>query len=224
MMIDWIPVVLTLKLACATTMLLLIVGVPLACWLTFSRHPLQPLVSTVVTMPLVLPPSVLGFYLLILLGPNGPVGRWTQHVLGMRLVFSFAGLVIGASIFSLPFMVNAVKAGLASIPRNLIEASYSLGKGRLQTVWSIVLPHARPAVIGGSVMSFAHTIGAFGIILMLGGNIPGQTRVASVAIYSEVEAVNYTAAHAYSLTLLAISFFVVIVMNMTNKKSAGVLG
>jgi len=221
MMIDWIPVVLTLKLACATTMILLIVGVPLACWLTFSRHPLQPLVSTVVTMPLVLPPSVLGFYLLIFLGPNGPVGRWTQHVLGMRLVFSFAGLVIGASIFSLPFMVNAVKSGLASIPRNLIEASYSLGKGRLQTVWSIVLPHARPAVIGGSVMSFAHTIGAFGIILMLGGNIPGQTRVASVAIYSEVEAVNYAAAHLYSFVLLVISFCVVAAVNVMNKKTIG---
>lgn len=221
-MISFVPIILTLKLACITTIWLLLIGVPLTCWLAFSRSPVKFIVSTLITMPLVLPPSVLGFYLLILLKPDGFIGSWIARIFGIRMVFSFTGLVIGASIFSLPFMVNALKVGLESIPENLIEASYSLGKSRLQTLWCVVLPHVKPAIITGIIMSFAHTVGAFGIILMLGGNIPGETQVASVAIYSEVEAVNYTAAHVYSLILLGISFAVVFTVNMINGKHAEV--
>lgn len=217
-MLDWSPIVLTLKLAAVTTIILLLIGVPLAYWLAYTRRGFSSLIEPLVSMPLVLPPSVLGFYLLVLFSPHAPLGNFLEHYFNLRVVFTFAGLVIGSVIFSLPFMVNPVKAGFESIPVSLIESAYTLGKSPWQTFTKVLIPNNMPALVTGTVMSFAHTIGEFGVVLMIGGNIPGETRVASMAIYSEVEALNYPAAHAYSLFLIILAFAIVFTLNLFNKR------
>jgi len=214
---DLSPLVLTFKLAVITTVILLAVGVPLAYWLTFSRSRMKTLVEPLVSMPLVLPPTVLGFYILVLFSPNSLIGNFFETVLHVRVVFTFLGLVIGSVIFSLPFMVNPIKAALESFPHSLIEASYTLGKSRRETLLKVILPNIKPAIITGVVMAFAHTVGEFGVVLMIGGSIPGSTRTASIAIFSEVEALNYGNAYVYSGILFLIAFAILFTLNLLNR-------
>lgn len=215
---DWAPLLLTFKLAAVTTAILLVLGVPLAYLLAFGRFHGKPLVETLVSMPLVLPPSVLGFYLLLAFSPQNFFGRLLAEHFNLQLVFSFAGLVIGSVIFSLPFMVQPIQAGFQSLPISLIEAADTLGKPRRVTLWRVLLPNIKPALLAGTVLSFAHTVGEFGVVLMIGGNIPGVTRVASLAIYDEVESLNYAAAHVYAGVLFAVTFVILLAVYLFNKR------
>lgn len=218
MIYDWEPLWLTFKLAALTTLILLFIGVPLAYWIAFSRSRFKVLAETLVSMPLVLPPSVLGFYLLLAFSPQSMVGAFLESHFSLRLVFSFAGLVTGSVIFSLPFMVQPLQSGFQSLPSSLMEAAYTLGKSRLQTLRHVLLPNIKPALLSGIVLSFAHTVGEFGVVLMIGGNIPGETRVASIAIFTEVESLNYGAANFYAGVLFAISFAVLLTVYVVNKR------
>jgi len=213
---DWAPLILTLKLALVTTLCLLVVAIPLANWLAHSRSRLKPVIETLVSMPLVLPPTVLGFYLLMVFSPASTIGSWLNEHLGLQLVFSFEGLVVASIIYSLPFMVHPLQAGLAGLPASLREASYVLGKSSTTTLFKVLLPNIKPALLTGIVLSFAHTIGEFGVVLMIGGNIPGETKVASITIYDQVEALNYDAANAYSLILFAITFVILLTVYLSN--------
>ncbi|WP_298309752.1 molybdate ABC transporter permease subunit [uncultured Aquimarina sp.] len=213
---DWSPIILTAKLALVTTMILLIVSIPLAYWLAHSKSRIKPVVETLVSMPLVLPPTVLGFYLLMTFSPGNAFGSWLQDWFGIRLIFSFSGLVIGSVIYSLPFMVNPIQSGLASLPASLTEASYVLGKSKIKTLFSVLLPNIKPSLLTGIVLAFAHTVGEFGVVLMIGGNIPEKTKVVSIAIYDEVEALNYSNAHTYSLILVIITFIVLLSVYLIN--------
>lgn len=219
MTFDFSPLFLTFQLAIVTTILLVVVGAPLAYWLAFSRRAWKAVVEPIVSLPLVLPPTVLGFYILILFSPRYPLGRFLETYFDVRVVFTFLGLVIGSVVFSLPFMVNPVKAGFQNVPKRFYEAAYTLGKSEWETLVHVMLPHIRPALLTGIVMSFAHTLGEFGVVLMVGGNIPGQTRVASIAIFSQVEAMNYTYAHIYALVLLGISFAILFVLHRSHRKA-----
>lgn len=207
---DWQPLLLTFELAALTTIILLFIGIPLACSLAFSRSRLKPVFEALVSMPLVLPPSVLGFYFLLAFSPQFAFGQWLAQTLDIRLVFSFAGLVIGSVIFSLPFMVHPIQTGLQGLPFSLIEASRTLGKPDIHTLFYVLLPNIKAALLAGVVLSFAHTIGEFGVVLMIGGNIPGVTKVASIAIYNEVESLNYGAAHFYAMVLFVVSFSILL--------------
>ncbi len=215
-MMDWGPLILTFKLALITTVILVILGIPLAYWLAYSKSKIKPIIETLVSMPLVLPPTVLGFYLLVAFSPSSAFGNWINEWIGLRLIFSFEGLVIASIIYSLPFMVQPIQSGLAGLPKQYKEASYILGKSKRTTLFKILLPNIKPALLTGVVLSFAHTIGEFGVVLMIGGNIPGETKVASIAIYDEVEALNYDTANTYSLILLAITFFILLTVYLVN--------
>lgn len=215
-MIDWEPLLLTFKLAAITTGILLVVAVPLGYYLAYSRSRFKPVLETLVSMPLVLPPTVLGFYLLVTFSTGHPVGQFIESWLGIRLLFSFPGLVIGSVIYSLPFMVQPIQAGFSSLPKSLKEAAYVLGKSRFTTLRKVLLPNMKPALLSGIVLAFAHTVGEFGVVLMIGGNIPGHTRVASIAIYDEVEALNYEAANTYSMILFAITFLLLLLVYLFN--------
>ncbi|WP_445385325.1 molybdate ABC transporter permease subunit [Robiginitalea sp. IMCC44478] len=213
---NWNPLVLTFELALATTLLLLFLGLPLAYWLAHTRSRIKPVVETLVSMPLVLPPTVLGFYFLIAFSPGNSFGAWLDQWLGLQLVFSFEGLVLASLIYSLPFMVHPVQAGFSGLPPSLREAAFVLGKSKWQTLLKVQLPNIRASLLTGVVLSFAHTVGEFGVVLMIGGNIPGETRVASIAIYEEVEAMNYGMANFYSLILFAITFFILLTVYLAN--------
>jgi molybdate transport system permease protein len=215
---EWQPLVLTFQLAAMTTAILLVIGIPLAYWIAHTRIRVKPVVETLVSMPLVLPPSVLGFYLLLAFSPQNAFGQWLEQWFHIRLVFSFAGLVIGSVIFSLPIMVQPVQAGFQNLPVSLIEASRTLGKRDIVTLFRVLLPNIKPALLSGTVLSFAHTVGEFGVILMIGGNIPGVTKVASIAIYDEVESLNYAAANFYALVLFAVTFAILLTVYVANKK------
>lgn len=215
---------LTFKLAAITTLLLLLVGIPVAYWLSRMRSRLKPILEALVSMPLVLPPTVLGFYLLLAFSPAGAFGGWLETQFGLRLVFSFEGLVVGSILYSLPFMVQPVQAGFEAVPKQLAEASYMLGKSRRETFFRILLPNIQPALVSGAVLSFAHTVGEFGVILMIGGNIPGETRVASIAIYDEVEGLNYAVANQYALVLIVFTFFILLLVYGYNRRAAKTLG
>ncbi|WP_224703586.1 molybdate ABC transporter permease subunit [Devosia aquimaris] len=205
----WIPIRLTLALAALNTLILLLVGTPIAWWLARSQSRVRELVGAVVSMPLVLPPTVLGFYLLIALGPNGP-GGWIAGLWGGRtLAFSFAGLVIGSIFYSLPFMVQPLRNGFAAIGDDALEAAATLGASRWQRFWRVALPLARPGYITGAVMTFAHTVGEFGVVLMIGGNIPGQTKVIAIALYDYVERLQWGEAHAIALGMVIFAFVVI---------------
>jgi len=215
---SWQPLWLTFKLAILTTGALLLVGAPLAYGLAHWESRFKYFVQTLVSMPLVLPPTVLGFYLLLLFNPANMVGRFLDSTFNLRLVFTFEGLVVASVIYSLPFMVNPIQAGFQSLPASLAEASYTLGKSRLQTFWKVLLPNLKPSLLTGTVMSFAHTVGEFGVILMIGGSIPGETKVASIAIYEEVEALNYQTANAYALVLFSITFTILLTVYLVNRR------
>jgi molybdate transport system permease protein len=211
---------LTFKLAAVTTAILLVIAIPLASFLVFSKMRFKSIIETIVSMPLVLPPSVLGFYLLLAFSPASAIGEFlTSH--GIRLAFSFEGLVIGSVLFSLPFMVHPIQSALAQVPVSIFEAAYTLGKSKIETMVRVILPSIRHGLISGIVLAFAHTVGEFGVILMIGGNIPDETRVASIAIYDEVESLNYAMAHQYAITLFAITFAILLLVYTLNKKSLG---
>lgn len=212
----WDPIILTLKLALVTTALLLLIGLPISYWLANSSSRIKPIVETLISMPIVLPPTVIGFYLLVAFSPNNAFGNWLNDVFGIQLVFSFPGLVIASIIYSLPFMIHPIQSGLSSLPKSLQDASFLLGKSRWKTFLKIELPNIRKSLLTGVVLSFAHTIGEFGVVLMIGGNIPRETKVASIAIYEEVEALNYTSAHTYSLILFALTFTILLLVNLFN--------
>ncbi len=195
---------LTLRLAIIVSIILLIISLPLAYWLAFSRRNSKFLAEAFVSLPIVLPPTVLGFYLLVALAPLSPLGRWYQSLTGHGLAFTFTGLVIGSVIYSLPFAVQPTAASFASIDRKLLEASAILGASRWRTFWRIILPLGFPGVLTGFVLSFAHTLGEFGVVLMIGGNIPGATQTVSILIYDQVQALNYRVANETALLLLAI--------------------
>lgn len=218
--IDWHPIGLSLALASVTTVVLLLLVIPLAWWLANMRWRGKPLLEAVLGLPLVLPPSVLGFYLLLAFGPQYGLGVWLKNTLGLNLVFSFEGLVLASVIAGLPFMLRPLQAGFEALPASLAEAAYTLGKSPLRTLVSVLLPNLRPALLAGTVLSFAHTLGEFGVILMIGGNIPGVTRVASIALYNEVEALNYSSAHIYAGILVAISFAMLLIVHLVQHQPA----
>ena len=209
---DWSAVRLTAQLAALTTLLLLVVGTPIGWWLARTRSRAKPLVAALVAMPIVLPPTVMGFYLLLLMGPQGPVGQLTQALGLGRLPFSFAGLVVASVLYSMPFVVQPLQQAFEAIPERTLEAAATLRAGPWDRFFSVVLPLARPGFLTASVLGFAHTVGEFGVVLMIGGNIPGTTQVLSIAIYDQVESLQYATAHLWSALLLGFSFIVLLVM------------
>jgi molybdate transport system permease protein len=215
-MMDWQPLVLTFKLALVTTLLLLVISVPLSYWLAHTKSRVKPFIETLVSMPLVLPPTVLGFYMLVAFSPANAFGSWLNEYLGIQLIFSFKGLVFASVIYSLPFMVHPIQAGFSNLPSSITEASYVLGKSKITTLFKVLLPNIKPSLLTGVVLAFAHTIGEFGVVLMIGGNMPGKTKVASIAIYDEVEALNYDVANWYSLILFAITFSILLLVYLVN--------
>jgi len=214
---DWSAVRLTAQLAALTTLLLLIVGTPIGWWLARTRSRFKPLVASLVTMPLVLPPSVMGFYLLLLLGPQGPVGQLTQALGLGRLPFSFAGLVVASVLYSMPFVVQPLQQAFEAIPERTLEAAATLRAGPWDRFFSVVLPLARPGFLTASVLGFAHTVGEFGVVLMIGGNIPGVTRVLSVAIYGHVEALEFEAAHRLAAGMVVFAMVVLVALYMLSR-------
>ncbi len=196
---------LTLRLAASTTAILLAVALPLAWWIASGRSPARAFLQAIVALPLVLPPTVLGFYLLVALGPLTPLGRLLIHIVGHPLAFSFAGLLIGSLLYSLPFAVQPLVAGFSAIDRGYLEAAAGLGVSPLGTFTSVVLPMARASILTGLLLTFTHTVGEFGVVLMLGGNIPGATRTLSISLYDQVQDFNYAAANRTALLLLAFS-------------------
>ncbi len=215
-MIDWLPLWLSVKLALATTIILLVIGIPLSYWLAYATQRWKVIVEACVSLPMVLPPSVLGFYLLLAFSPAGAFGRFLDHYLDIRLVFTFQGLIIASIIYSLPFMINPLLAGFNNLPPHLREASRTLGKSDLTTLRYILLPNIRPSLITGAILCFAHTIGEFGVVMMIGGSIPGQTKLASVAVYDEVQSGHYNLANHYAIILLAFSFLLLLLVYTIN--------
>jgi len=208
---DWQAIALSFRLSACTAFLLLVLGLPLASWLANTRWRGRFLIEALVALPIVLPPTVLGFYVLMAIGPLSPVGRFYESVFGHRLPFTFQGLLVASVLYSLPFAVQPFTSALATVDRRLVEASWCLGVGKFATFFRIALPLAWPGVLTGIVLSFAHTMGEFGVVLMIGGNIPGVTRTVSISIYDEVQALNYSAANQTALALLLFSFAVLVI-------------
>ena len=217
-MIEWRALFLTLKLALVVCTTLFMIGLPIAAWLSFTRWRWKFLVESVVALPLVLPPTVLGFYVLVALGSNSPIGGWYRHLTGHGLAFTFEGLAIASVIYSLPFTVQPMVAAFSQVDQNLINASSILGASRLRTFFRIVLPLSVAGVITGIVLSFAHTLGEFGVVLMVGGNIPGVTETISIAIYDKVQALDYASANRMALLLLAFSFVTLSITYAINRR------
>jgi len=215
---NWQAFALTLKLAVLVTAILLVIGLPIAYWITFSRRRWKFLVEAVVAVPLVLPPTVLGFYVLVALGSRSPLGRWWQAWTGHTLAFTFEGLVIGSVLYSLPFAVQPFASSFAVVDRKLIAASATLGASAWRTFWRVILPLSVSGVVTGIALTFAHTMGEFGVVLMVGGNIPGVTRTLSIDIYDQVEAANYASANATAVVLLLLSFVILSLVYGVNRK------
>lgn len=215
---DWQAFWLTMRLAVLVAAVLLAVGLPIAYWIAYSRWRWKFLVEAVVALPIVLPPTVLGFYILVALGPHSPLGRTWQSLTGHTLAFTFEGLLIGSIIYSLPFAVQPFAASFSSVDRQLVAASATLGASPLRTFFRMILPLSVPGVVTGVALSFAHTLGEFGVVLMVGGNIPGITRTVSIDIYDRVQALDYTAANTTALLLLAISFAILSLVYGINRK------
>lgn len=209
---------LTLKLAFYTTIILLVLGTPLAWWMAFTKSRWEAVVSTLVALPLVLPPTVLGFYLLIILGPYGWVGGTLEAMGFTHLAFSFTGILIGSVIFSLPFAIQPLREGFASMPQNPIQAAATLGAGPIDRFFTVILPLARGGFLTAIVISFAHTLGEFGVIAMMGGSIPGETKVVSIAIYDYTQGMDYAAAHRLSAILLILSFVILATFYAINRR------
>lgn len=215
---NWIAIGLTLKLATLTALVLLMIGLPLAYWVSFSRWRWKFLVESVVALPLVLPPTVLGFYILVAVGPQSPIGRLYADLVGHPLPFTFEGLLVASVLYSLPFAVQPFASAFDQVDRRLIETSWTLGASRAATFFRLVLPMSVAGVVTGFVLSFAHTLGEFGVVLMVGGNIEGQTRTVSIDIYDEVQALNYAGAARTALLLLAVSYLILLAVYAMNRR------
>ena len=214
----WQPLILSVQLAAVTTFILIIVATPVAWWLSQTRSHWKPLVHTTVALPIVLPPTELGLYLLIVLGPAGPLGSWWVDLTGSALTLSFTGLVIASCIYSLPFAVQPLTVAFESLGKQKLEAAWTLGASRMDAFFSVAVPLSIRGYLGAMVLSFAHTLGEFGVVLMVGGNIPGETRVVSIAIYDQVESLNYAAAHQLSALLLVVAFIALLAMFLVNRR------
>lgn len=212
------PLWLSIQLAAVTTIILLLAGAPLAWWLSNTRSRIKPVIQAIVALPIVLPPTVIGFYLLIVLGPYGALGRGWIELTGEALTFSFVGLVIASCIYSLPFAVQPMQSAFETAGRRELEAARTLGASKLDGFLSVIVPMSRHGILTAVVLSFAHTLGEFGVVLMVGGNIPGETRVVSIAIFDHVESLNYGAAHQLSLVLLAFAFLTLVSMYLLNRR------
>ncbi|MEO6001148.1 MAG: molybdate ABC transporter permease subunit [Chitinophagaceae bacterium] len=215
---DWSPIWLSLKLSLITTIILLLIGLPVAYWLSRRSTIPKIILEAIITMPLVLPPSVLGFYLLLAFSPQNALGKWLNATFNVQLVFSFSGLILASILYSLPFMINPVKSAFSQLPVSISEASYTMGKSRTETLFHVLIPNIKSSIFTASVLTFAHTLGEFGVVLMIGGNIPGVTKVASIAIYDSVERMDYSNANNYSLVLFAITFVIVITVFILNRR------
>jgi molybdate transport system permease protein len=216
--LDLTPFYLSFKLASVTVCILFFIALPLSWYLSQTTSKIKPFLEALTALPLVLPPSVLGFYILWALSYNSPIGAFFQNHFGIQLVFSFSGLVVASCFYSLPFMVQPLQNGFESLPKNMLEASYIAGKSSLTTLLRVALPNIKPALLTAIIITFAHTIGEFGVVLMVGGSIAGETKVASVAIYELVETLEYQQAHIYSAIMLCISFLVLVGVYIFNQK------
>ena len=212
------PLWLSVQLATITMLLLLLIATPLGWWLARTRSRARPVVQAIVALPIVLPPTVMGFYLLILLGPAGAIGSWWLELTGSALTFSFSGLVIASCIYSLPFAVQPIMSAFESVSQGDLEAAWTLGADRRDAFFSIALPQSTRGYLNAAVLSFAHTLGEFGVVLMVGGNIPGETRVISIDIYDQVESLNYAAAHQLSAVLLVFAFVILLTLFVANRR------
>lgn len=219
MAIDWQTLWLTLRLAIVVSVILLVLGLPVAYWIAFSRWRWKFLVEALVALPIVLPPTVLGFYVLVALGPKSPLGRWWISLTGHTLAFTFGGLVIGSILYSLPFAVQPFASSFAAVDRKLLAASATLGASPLRSFLRVIVPLSVPGLITGTVLSFAHTMGEFGVVLMVGGNIPGMTRTVSIDIYDRVQASDYSGANQTSLVLLILCFVLLTAVHGLNRKA-----
>jgi len=223
--LDFEPFILSFRLASITTLILFTVAMPVSWWLSQTKCRCKPFVEAVTSLPIVLPPSVLGFYILFALSQNSPIGAYFEETFGIKLIFNFTGLVAASCFYSFPFMVQPLQGGFESLNKNMLEASYIAGKGGFQTLWRVALPNIKPALITALIVTFAHTVGEFGVVLMVGGSIPGETKVASVAIYEFVEVMDYSQAHIYSGIMLVMSFVVLLgvyLFNQHHNKRIGV--
>jgi molybdate transport system permease protein len=209
---------ITFKLALLTTLILVAIGLPFSYFLAYSRFRIKPLIEALVSMPLVLPPSVIGYYILVAYSPKYWFGNFLNNAFDVRLAFSFEGVLIASVIFGLPFMIQPIQNGLRSLPDSLKEASYTLGKSKTETFFRVLIPNIKPSITTALALTFAHCIGEFGIVLMVGGNMPGKTRVASVAIYDEVQSLNFDTANRYALILFIISFTLLTIIYSVNRK------
>ena len=215
---EFTPFILSFKLAFITTVILFIISMPLAWYLSQTRSKMKPLLEAITALPIVLPPSVLGFYILWALSQNSALGAFLEENFGIQLVFNFTGLVVASCFYSLPFMVQPLQSGFESLNKNMLEASYISGKSKLTTILKVALPNMKPALLTAIIVTFAHTVGEFGVVLMVGGSIPGETKVASVAIYEMVEIMDYSSAHIYSILMLVMSFVVLLSVYIFNQK------
>ena len=218
--LDFTPFYLSFKLASITTLILFCISIPLAWYLSQTKSKSKPFIEAITALPIVLPPSVLGFYILVFLSQNSPLGEFFYNTFGIELVFNFTGLIIASCFYSLPFMVQPLQSGMESINKNIIESSYICGKSKLQTIWYVVLPNIKPSLLTAIIVTFAHTVGEFGVVLMVGGSIPNETKVASVAIYELVETLEYGTAHIYSGIMVGMSFIVLLSVYIFNYKHA----
>lgn len=216
--LDFEPFLLSFKLAGVTTLILLILSIPLAWFLSQSQSKIKPFIEALTALPIVLPPSVIGFYILVALSANSPIGAFFEESFGIQLVFNFTSLVIASCFYSLPFMVQPLQSGFESLNKNMLEASFLSGKDLCETILKVALPNIKPALLTAIIVTFAHTVGEFGVVLMVGGSIPGETKVASVAIYEMVEILDYKAAHIYSAIMVSISFIVLFAVYLFNAK------
>ncbi len=216
--IDYTPFLLSFKLAFVTTLVLFCIALPLAWYLSRSRSKLKPFLEALTALPIVLPPSVLGFYILVALSANSPLGAFFETHFDIALVFSFTGLVVASVLYSFPFMLQPLQSGFEGLNREMLEASYIAGKSTLQTLFRVALPNIKPSLLTALIVTFAHTVGEFGVVLMVGGSIPGETKVASVAIYEMVETMDYETAHIYSAIMVGLSFLVLLGVYLFNRR------
>jgi molybdate transport system permease protein len=221
--VDLMPFYMSLKLALITTVILLVAGIPAALVLVYVNFKGKIIAEVFIALPMVLPPTVLGFYLLIMFSPRSGFGKAVTDFTGIELLFSFTGLVAASCIHSMPYMIQPLKDGMSSINKSLIEASYTLGKSRVSTLFNVILPNIKNSVFTGILMSFIHVAGEFGVVLMIGGSIPGETKVASIALYEKVESMNFNEANIYALILVAISVIMIILMQILRNKAKGVV-
>lgn len=216
--LEFAPFLLSFKLAFMTTLILFIISLPLAWYLSQTSSKAKPFLEAITALPIVLPPSVLGFYILVVLSQNSPVGSFFDEFFDIKLVFNFTGLVVASCFYSLPFMVQPLQSGFENLNKNMLEASYISGKSKFETIFKVALPNIKPALLTAVIVTFAHTVGEFGVVLMVGGSIPDETKVASVAIYEMVEIMDYTGAHIYSAIMVIISFLVLLSVYIFNHK------